>query len=91
MSIIGPRPHPIPLGLETRGKVRHYLLRRLVRPGITGWAQINGFRGPTTDLSRMKRRIEHDLWYINNWSFWLDLQVILLTISLVLKGDPQAY
>ena len=91
MSIVGPRPHPIPLGLEARGKVHHYLLRRLVKPGITGWAQINGFRGPTISLSRMQQRIEHDLWYINNWSFWLDLQVILLTISLVLKGDPQAY
>jgi putative colanic acid biosynthesis UDP-glucose lipid carrier transferase len=91
MSIVGPRPHPIPLSLEARGKVRHYLLRRLVKPGITGWAQISGFRGPTINLSRMQQRIEHDLWYINNWSFWLDLQVILLTISLVLKGDPQAF
>jgi putative colanic acid biosynthesis UDP-glucose lipid carrier transferase len=91
MSIVGPRPHPIPLSQEARDRVRHYLLRRLVKPGITGWAQINGFRGPTINLAFMRRRIEHDLWYINHWSFWLDLQVILLTISLVLKGDPQAY
>lgn len=91
MSVVGPRPHPIPLSLEARGKVRHYLLRRLVKPGITGWAQINGFRGPIINLSRMQQRIEYDMWYINNWSFWLDLQVIRLTISLVLKGDPQAF
>ncbi len=91
MSIVGPRPHPTPLNLESKDKVHLYMLRHLVKPGITGWAQVNGYRGETKDISKMQKRIDHDIWYIENWSIWLDLQIIGLTIWRMLKGDPNAY
>ena len=91
MSIVGPRPHPTPLNLESKDKVRLYMLRHLVKPGITGWAQINGFRGETNDIDSMQKRIDHDVWYIENWSFWLDIQIMLLTVWNMIKGDPNAY
>jgi putative colanic acid biosynthesis UDP-glucose lipid carrier transferase len=93
MTIVGPRPHPTPLNIESRNKIEHYTFRHLVKPGITGWAQVNGFRGDTkgNGSGSMKERIEHDLWYIENWSFWLDIEIILLTIIQILKGDPNAF
>jgi len=91
MSIVGPRPHPTPLNLESKDRIPHYMLRHLVKPGITGWAQINGYRGETRDPIYMEKRIAHDLWYIENWSFWLDLQIILLTIKQIFKGNINAY
>ena len=91
MSIVGPRPHPTPLNIESRDKIHLYMLRHLVKPGITGWAQVNGLRGNTKDLSLMQKRIDHDVWYIANWNFGLDIQIILLTIWNMLKGDPNAY
>lgn len=91
MSIVGPRPHPTPLNLESKDKVHLYMLRHLVKPGITGWAQINGLRGETKDISKMQKRIDHDLWYIENWTFMLDLQIIIMTIWKMLRGDPNAY
>lgn len=91
MTIVGPRPHPTPLNLESKDKIHLYMLRHLVKPGITGWAQINGFRGETKEISKMQKRIDHDIWYIENWSFWLDLQIIGLTVWRMLKGDPNAY
>lgn len=91
MSIVGPRPHPTPLNLESKEKIRYYMLRHLVKPGITGWAQINGCRGETETKEKMQRRIDHDLWYIENWSFWLDIQIIILTIWHMIKGDKNAY
>lgn len=91
MSIVGPRPHPTPLNLESKEKIRYYMLRHLVKPGITGWAQINGCRGETETEEKMQRRVDHDLWYIENWSFWLDIQIIILTIWNMLKGDKHAY
>ena len=92
MSIVGPRPHPTPLNLESKDKFKRYLLRHLAKPGITGWAQVNGYRGETTsDDKLMQGRIEHDIWYIENWSIWLDLRIIILTIIQMLKGDPKAY
>jgi lipopolysaccharide/colanic/teichoic acid biosynthesis glycosyltransferase len=65
---------------------RHY-----VKPGITGWAQVNGFRGETREPVQMQKRVEHDIWYIENWSLMLDIQIIILTIWHILKGDPNAY
>ncbi len=91
MSIVGPRPHPTPLNLESKEKIRLYMLRHLVKPGITGWAQINGFRGGTEAPELMQKRIDNDLWYIENWSFWLDIQIIFLTAWNMLRGDPNAY
>ena len=91
MSIVGPRPHPTPLNIESRNKVRLYMFRHLVKPGITGWAQVNGLRGETSDISLMQKRIDYDIWYIENWSFKLDIQIIFMTLWKMLKGDPQAY
>ena len=67
------------------------MIRHLVKPGITGWAQVNGYRGEVKKPLLMQKRVEYDLWYIENWSFWLDLQIIFLTIWNMLRGDPHAY
>ncbi len=91
MSIVGPRPHPTPLNLESKDNIHHYMLRHLVKPGITGWAQVNGYRGETRDPNLMQKRVEHDIWYIENWSFWLDIQIILMTIWKMFTGNPEAY
>lgn len=91
MSIVGPRPHPTPLNNESKDKIRLYMLRHLVKPGITGWAQVNGYRGSTHDISLMQKRIDHDIWYIENWSFSLDLQIIALTVWKMIWGDKNAY
>lgn len=91
MSVVGPRPHPIPLDLKSKVETKKYMQRYLVKPGITGWAQVNGQRGETRDQTVMQKRINYDLWYIENWSFWLDVQIILKTIWLTVKGDPHAY
>ena len=80
MSIVGPRPHPISLNEQFRGIIHGYMLRHKVKPGITGWAQINGWRGETETVEKMKGRIEHDLYYIQNWSLWFDIKIIFLTI-----------
>ncbi|MDP4175509.1 MAG: undecaprenyl-phosphate glucose phosphotransferase [Bacteroidota bacterium] len=91
MSLVGPRPHPTPLNLESKENIKRYMLRHLVKPGITGWAQVNGFRGETKDPHLMEKRVEYDLWYIEHWSFWLDLQILFLTVWKMVKGDPKAY
>ncbi len=91
MSIVGPRPHPIPLSLESKDLVQNYMLRHLVKPGITGWAQVNGSRGETSHPDDMRKRVSFDLWYIQNWSFWLDCQIIFQTIVNLIKGDENAY
>jgi putative colanic acid biosynthesis UDP-glucose lipid carrier transferase len=79
MSLVGPRPHPIELNDEFKSRIPKYMLRHKVKPGITGWAQVNGFRGQTDTPEKMAARIEHDLWYIQNWSLWLDLKILLMT------------
>jgi putative colanic acid biosynthesis UDP-glucose lipid carrier transferase len=79
MSIVGPRPHAVAHNEQYRRMIRGYMLRHKVKPGITGWAQINGYRGETDTLEKMERRVEHDLWYICNWSLWLDLRIVLST------------
>lgn len=91
MSLVGPRPHPTPMNLQAKDDISQYMLRHLVKPGITGWAQINGFRGDATKNSILQSRINYDIWYIENWSFQLDFQIILITIWKMLIGDPHAY
>lgn len=91
MSLVGPRPHPTPLNVESKTTIRHYALRHLVKPGLTGWAQVNGYRGEAGDPALMQKRIEYDLWYIENWTFWLDIQVIFFTIRQMIRGDRLAY
>ncbi len=80
MSVVGPRPHAIAHNEAYRDLIYGYMLRHKVKPGITGWAQINGWRGETDTLDKMQRRVEHDLYYINNWSLWLDIKIIFLTL-----------
>ncbi|MBU0498482.1 MAG: undecaprenyl-phosphate glucose phosphotransferase [Gammaproteobacteria bacterium] len=84
MSIVGPRPHAVAHNEQYRELIRGYMLRHKVKPGITGWAQVNGWRGETDDLEKMRRRVEHDLWYMRNWSFWLDMKIFFMTIYQVL-------
>ena len=79
MSLVGPRPHAIAHDDEYGRSIGKYAFRHHVKPGITGWAQVHGFRGGTPELDWMKKRIELDLWYIDNWSFWLDLWIIVRT------------
>lgn len=79
MSLVGPRPHPIELNQLFKSRIPKYMLRHKVKPGITGWAQVNGFRGITDTEDKMALRIEHDLWYIQNWSLWLDIKILLQT------------
>jgi putative colanic acid biosynthesis UDP-glucose lipid carrier transferase len=80
MSVIGPRPHAVAHNEEYRKIVDFYMLRHKVKPGITGWAQVNGARGETDTLDKMKTRIEFDLEYIRNWSLWLDFKIVFLTV-----------
>jgi len=80
MSIVGPRPHAIEHNEQYKDKIDDYMKRHKVKPGITGWAQINGWRGETDTLEKMKKRVEFDLYYIENWSLWLDIKIILRTL-----------
>ena len=80
MSIVGPRPHAVAHNEQYRNIIEGYMLRHKVKPGITGWAQINGWRGETDTIDKMEKRIEYDLEYIREWSIWLDLKIILLTV-----------
>ena len=86
MSIVGPRPHALKMDDEYQQKIALYARRHNVKPGITGWAQINGLRGPTDHSEKMEARVEHDLFYIENWSLWLDIYITLMT-----PVSPRAY
>lgn len=79
MSIVGPRPHAVAHNEEYRKIIKGYMLRHKVRPGITGWAQVNGFRGETDTVEKMQKRVEYDLEYIHNWSVMLDVKIIMKT------------
>jgi len=90
MSIVGPRPHAVAHNEYYRRLIPGYMLRHKVRPGLTGWAQINGWRGETETLEKMEKRVEYDLDYLRRWSLWFDLKIILLTIFRGFK-DSHAY
>jgi putative colanic acid biosysnthesis UDP-glucose lipid carrier transferase len=87
MSIVGPRPHAVAHNEQYRKLIKGYMLRHKVKPGITGWAQVNGLRGETATLDRMEARIQYDLDYLRNWSVWLDLWIILKTVKVVLTRE----
>ena len=91
MSVVGPRPHVTPQNLEYSEKIESYRLRHQVKPGLTGWAQVNGARGETPDIEHMQARVNYDLYYIHQWNFWLDIQIVLQTIVNVFKVDKHAY
>lgn len=85
MSLVGPRPHAASHNTEYEKLIANYAFRHHVKPGLTGWAQVNGYRGETPQIGQMERRVEHDLWYINNWSPLLDLRILLQTIGVALR------
>jgi putative colanic acid biosynthesis UDP-glucose lipid carrier transferase len=91
MSVVGPRPHMLKHTDEYSKVIRTYMVRQLLKPGITGWAQVNGLRGETQTLHQMQKRVEHDLWYMENWSLIIDLKIMYMTIFNLLKGDKNAY
>ncbi|MCI4410084.1 MAG: undecaprenyl-phosphate glucose phosphotransferase [Thiotrichales bacterium] len=80
MSIVGPRPHAVAHNDYYSEQIDGYMLRHKMKPGITGWAQVNGWRGETDTLDKMQKRVEYDLWYIEHWSLWLDIKIIIMTI-----------
>ncbi|MBO7607188.1 MAG: undecaprenyl-phosphate glucose phosphotransferase [Paludibacteraceae bacterium] len=91
MSIVGPRPHMLKHTEIYSHLIDKYMVRHFAKPGITGWAQVTGFRGETKDLSEMEGRIKQDVWYIENWTFWLDLKIIFKTVANMIKGEEKAY
>jgi putative colanic acid biosynthesis UDP-glucose lipid carrier transferase len=80
MSIVGPRPHAVQHNEYYKEQIEAYMLRHKVKPGITGWAQVNGWRGETDSLEKMQKRVEYDIFYIENWSLWFDVQIMLMTL-----------
>src|SRR5262249_52911178 len=87
MSLVGPRPHALAHDDQFQSVVADYAFRQRVKPGITGWAQCHGSRGATPSLKEIVTRVELDLWYINNWSAWLDLRILFWTAFEVLRWD----
>ncbi len=91
MSVVGPRPHMLEHTREYSELIQQYMVRHLVKPGITGWAQINGYRGATPEPELMRKRVEHDVWYLENWNFMLDLTIIIRTVLNMVKGEEMAF
>jgi putative colanic acid biosynthesis UDP-glucose lipid carrier transferase len=91
MSVVGPRPHMLLHTDQYSQLVNKYMVRHFVKPGITGWAQVNGFRGETRQVEQMEGRIKRDIWYLENWSLWLDIKIIWKTIVVTVRGDKKAY
>lgn len=91
MSIVGPRPHMLMHTEMYRELIDTYMVRHFVKPGITGWAQVTGFRGETKELWQMQGRVRRDIWYIENWSFFLDIRIILKTAAQFINHDKHAY
>ena len=91
MSIVGPRPHMLKHTEEYSQLINTYMVRHAVKPGITGWAQVTGYRGQTEELWQMEGRVERDIWYIEHWSFALDLKIMAFTVINAIKGEDQAF
>lgn len=91
MSIVGPRPHMIKHTKIYSTLIDKYMIRHTIKPGITGWAQVNGYRGQTDELWKMEKRVEYDVWYAENWNFMLDLKIIALTVFNVFHGEKNAF
>lgn len=91
MSIVGARPHMLKHTVDFSNQEGEYMVRHLSKPGVTGWAQVNGYRGEIRKPSQLKKRIEHDIWYIENWNLLLDIKIVFLTVYMTVKGDKNAY
>ena len=91
MSVVGPRPHMLKHTEQYAALIDKYMIRHLVKPGITGWAQVLGYRGETRTLEQMEGRVKRDVWYLENWTFILDLKIIVVTVLNMFKGEENAY
>ncbi len=91
MSVVGPRPHMLKHTEDFARILNEYMIRHYVKPGVTGWAQVHGFRGEIKKEEQLRKRIEHDIWYLENWSLWLDIKIIFHTIYITIVGDKNAY
>lgn len=91
MSVVGPRPHMLRHTEQYSALIDKYMVRHLVKPGVTGWAQVTGYRGETKTLEQMEGRVKRDVWYIENWTFFLDLKIIVVTLLNMFKGEKNAY
>lgn len=91
MSVVGPRPHMLKHTEQYSALIDKYMVRHLVKPGITGWAQVTGYRGETKTLEQMEGRVKRDVWYIENWTFFLDLKIIVVTLLNMSRGEKNAY
>jgi Undecaprenyl-phosphate glucose phosphotransferase len=91
MSVVGPRPHMLKHTEQYSMLIDKYMIRHLVKPGITGWSQITGYRGETRTLEQMEGRVKRDVWYLENWSFFLDLKIVVVTIINMFRGESNAY
>lgn len=91
MSVVGPRPHMLKHTEDYRRLIDQYMVRHLIKPGITGWAQVRGFRGQTEELWQMEKRVENDIWYIEHWTFMLDMKIIVRTVINAFRGEEGAF
>ena len=91
MSVVGPRPHMLYHTEKYSHLIERYMVRHFVKPGITGWAQVTGYRGETRELWQMEKRVKQDIWYIENWTIWLDLRIIWMTFRTMVVHDKKAY
>jgi exopolysaccharide biosynthesis polyprenyl glycosylphosphotransferase len=91
MSVMGPRPHMLNHTEQYRAIIDKYMVRQFLKPGISGWAQVNGYRGETKDPILMEKRVQHDIWYMENWSVMLDIKILFMTIINMLKGEENAF
>jgi len=91
MSIVGPRPHMLRHTEDYSKIMGQYMVRQFLKPGVTGWAQVHGYRGEIKDDEQLRKRIEHDIWYMENWSIWLDMRIMFLTVYRTIKGDENAF
>ncbi len=91
MSLVGPRPHMLKHTDDYSKVVDEYMVRQFVKPGITGWAQIHGYRGEIKNEEDIRNRVEKDIWYVEHWTLWLDIQILFLTVYNIVRGDKNAY
>ena len=91
MSVVGPRPHMLKHTEQYSKIIDKYMVRQFIKPGISGWAQVNGYRGETKDPRLMEKRVQYDVWYVENWSFLLDLKVVFLTVYNMIRGEKNAF
>jgi len=91
MSLVGPRPHMLKHTDDYSQLLDEYMVRHFAKPGITGWAQVNGYRGETRTLEQMRDRVEYDIWYLENWSLLQDVKIMFLTVYRIFRGDKNAF